>query len=185
MMSILGIIPARGGSKRLPGKNLRSFLGKPLLQITIEQAKKALPVSVVTTDDVEMISLSLECGIKALLRPLELATDDASSSEVVKHVIWTYPNFEWFCLLQPTSPLRLWTDIQNCVEIAKSTGKSVHSTFNGKPNGAVYVGKTWNFDGDFWGGIKYEMPEERSVDIDTLEDFLKAEKYGNQVRATP
>jgi CMP-N-acetylneuraminic acid synthetase len=159
--------------------------GKSLLQITLEQAKKALPVSVTTTDDPEIIKESLKCGVKALLRPEILATDDASSADVVNHVLWTYPGFEWFCLLQPTSPLRSVEDITNCVELAQSTGKSVHSTFNGRPNGAVYVGKVLSFKGDFFG-IQYEMPEERSVDIDTLDDFLKAEKLSaDALRATP
>lgn len=184
-MSVLGIIPARGGSKRLPGKNLMLLHGKSLLQITLEQAKKALPVSVTTTDDHEIIKESLKCGVKTLLRPAILATDDASSADVVNHVIWTYPGFEWFCLLQPTSPLRSVEDITNCIELAKSTGKSVHSTYNGMPNGAVYVGKTLSFVGDFWNGIQYEMPEERSVDIDTLEQFQLAEKIlGHQIRAS-
>jgi CMP-N-acetylneuraminic acid synthetase len=179
---VLGIIPARGGSKRLPGKNLKLFNGKSLIQVTIEQAKKALPVSVVTTEDSKIILEALKHGVKVLLRPTEYATDDASSADVVKHVLWTYPQFEWFCLLQPTSPLRSVEDIKNCVEIALSTGKSVHSTYQGKPNGAIYIGHTWNWCGDFWSGIQYEMPEERSIDIDTLEDFLKAEKYANAVR---
>jgi CMP-N-acetylneuraminic acid synthetase len=185
-LSILGIIPARGGSKRLPGKNLKQMAGKSLLQITIEQAKKALPVSVVSTEDPEITKEALKHGIKVLLRPKVLATDDASSAEVVKHVLWTYPDFEWFCLLQPTSPLRSVEDIRNCIDLAVSTGKSVHSTFEGKPNGAVYVGHTWNWCGDFWSGIQYEMPQERSIDIDTLEQFELAENLlEDALRATP
>lgn len=186
--SVLGIIPARGGSKRLPGKNLRMIAGKSLLRITVEQAKKALPVCVVTTDDEKIILEALRCGVKALLRPAELATDDASSGDVVKHVIWTYPEFEWYCLLQPTSPCRTVTDILACIDLAEQSGKSVVSTYKAKPNGAVYVGRTWKFSGDFWGdAVHYEMPKERSIDIDTLADFNEAERVinGNLVRVTP
>ena len=183
-MSVIGIIPARGGSKRLPGKNLKKLGGKSLIQITIEQAKKALPVSVVTTDSTDIIKEALKFQVKCLLRPAYLATDEASSSDVVQHVIWTYPDFEWFCLLQPTSPLRFVEDITNCIELAQSTGKSVHSTYEGKPNGAVYVGHTWNWCGNF-EGIQYEMPMERSVDIDTIEDFNLAENIiANTVRTS-
>ena len=176
MISMFGIIPVRGGSKRLPGKNLRNFHGQSLLARTIQQAKQALPVSVVTTDNEKMILEALDCGVKALCRPEHLATDKATTADVVDHVIWNYPKFEWFCLLQVTSPLRTVDDIINCIDLARSTGKPVISTFNGKTNGAIYIHRVISFKGDFeTGAIHYEMPEERSIDINTLEDFKRAE----------
>ncbi len=176
MKSIFGIIPARGGSKRLPGKNLKLLMGVSLLERTIRQARKAFPVSVVTTDSQEIIKEALRCGVTALLRPDRLASDTATSAEVVDHVIMTYPRFEWFCLLQVTSPLRTVDDILACMDLADKSGKPVVSVYKGRPNGAVYIGKTLSFAGDFFtGAILYEMPEERSVDIDTLEDFKRAE----------
>ena len=182
MMSILGIIPARGGSKRLPGKNLKTLGGKSLIRIACEQAKKALPVSVVTTDYYEIILEALSCGVKSLLRPSELATDQATTKDVVKHVLETYPGFDWFCLLQPTSPLRSVEDITNCIELAKGTGQPVHSTYQGKPNGAVYVGR-WNFE--TFNGLHYEMPWERSIDIDTQHDLDEAEAIlGHEIRTS-
>lgn len=177
MESIFGIIPARGGSKRLPGKNLMLLKGVSLLERTIRQAKRAFPVSVVTTDSSEIIKETLRCGITALLRPDRLASDTATSAEVVDHVILTYPRFEWFCLLQVTSPLRTVEDIFSCIDLADQSGKPVVSVYKGKPNGAIYIGKTLSFAGDFFtGAILYEMPEERSVDIDTIEDFRRAEE---------
>lgn len=174
--SIFGIIPARGGSKRLPGKNLKLLAGVSLLERTIRQAKKALPVSVVTTDDGAIILEAIRCGMKALKRPKELATNSATSGDVVKHVIGVYPAFEWFCLLQPTSPLRTVDDILACIDLAEQSGRSVVSTYKGKTNGAVYIGKTLSFDGDFErNAVFYDMPAERSIDIDTQEDFDKAE----------
>ena len=176
MKSIFGIIPARGGSKRLPGKNLKLLNGVSLLERTIRQAKKALPVSVVTTDSDAIIKETLRCGLVALLRPDRLATDEATSADVVDHVLLTYPGFEWFCLLQPTSPLRSVDDILECMEIAQDTGQAVVSVHNGKPNGAIYIHRVMYFKGDFLNNaILYEMPEERSIDIDTQEDFDKAE----------
>lgn len=174
--SILGIIPVRSGSKRLPGKNMMLLDGMTLLERTIRQAKKALPVSVVSTDDDKMILEALRCGVTALLRPKSLATDEATSGDVVKHVLSNYLKFDWFCLLQVTSPLRTVDDILSCIELADQSGKPVISTYKDKPNGAVYIGKVWKFDGDFWtDAIHYEMPEKRSVDIDTLEDFKRCE----------
>src|SRR5512146_1548542 len=123
--SVFGIIPARGGSKRLPGKNLKQLCGKSLLQITIEQAKKALPVSVVSTDSDAIILEALSLRMPSLLRPKHLATDDATSAAVVDHVIYNFPEFEWFCLLQVTSPLRRVEDILNCIELAYESGRSV------------------------------------------------------------
>jgi CMP-N-acetylneuraminic acid synthetase len=176
--SILGIIPARGGSKRLPGKNLKLLNGKTLLAITIEQARHALPVSIVTSDNAEIINEALACGVRALLRPASLATDTATSGDVVKHVLSAHPGFEWFCLLQPTSPCRLVSDIQECMLLAEQTGKPVVSTFCGKPNGAIYIGKTLSFVGDFLHkAVFYEMPLWRSVDIDTQEDLDIAKIY--------
>lgn len=172
--SIFGIIPARGGSKRLPGKNLMLLDGVSLLERTIRQAKKALPVSVVTTEDNQIIREALRCGVKALLRPKSLATDEATSGDVVKHVIDTYLNFDWFCLLQVTSPMRTVDDILSCIDLAEQSGKAVVSTYRSKPNGAVYIGRAWKFNGDFWtDAVHYEMPEDRSIDIDTMEDFRR------------
>ena len=178
MESIIGIIPARGGSKRLPGKNLKLLGGISLLERTIRQARKALPVSIVSSDSTEIINETLRCGITALLRPPELATDTATSAAVVNHVIWTFPDFEWFCLLQPTSPLRTVDDILACIDLADQSGRPVVSVYKGLPNGAVYIHPTLSFKGDFCeNAVLYEMPEERSIDIDTLADFTRAEAF--------
>lgn len=175
MESIFGIIPARGGSKRLPGKNLMLLNGISLLERTIRQAKKALPVSVVSTDSNEIIKETLRCGIKALLRPAILATDNATSASVVHHVLLTYPDFEWFCLLQPTSPLRSVDDILACMDLADQSGRPVVSVYKGKTNGAIYIHKTLSFKDDFMeNAVLYEMPEERSIDIDSKADFDRA-----------
>lgn len=174
--SIFGIIPARGGSKRLPGKNLKLLGGISLLARTIQQAKHALPVSVVTTDDPRILLEALRCGVKALHRPADLATDTATSADVVKHVLGTYPGFEWFCLLQVTSPLRSVNDILSCMDLAEQSGRSVVSTYKGVANGAVYIGRVLSFDGDFEkNAVFYDMPAQRSIDIDTQADFDRAE----------
>jgi len=117
---ILGLIPARGGSSRVERKNIREVGGKPLIAHTIEQAQKseALTRTVVSTDDEGIASFAQEYGGDTpFIRPAELATDTASSASVVTHALnWLEDNgeeFESVCLLQPTSPLRSTTDIDD------------------------------------------------------------------------
>ena len=186
--SVFGIIPARGGSKRLPGKNLKKLAGMSLLERTISQAKKALPVSVVTTEDTQITLEALRCGLHVLRRPDSLATDSATSEDVINHAVNAYMSFKWFCLLQPTSPLRTVNDIQECVKWAIRENRSVVSVCDGRRNGAVYVGRTLTIPNLYFAdAMYYEMPYERSIDIDTQEDFDEAERILNatEIRATP
>ncbi len=119
-------------------------------------------------------------------RPSNLATDDALTSDVVRHALMTYPlKYDAFVLLQPTSPLRTADDVCAAINLLYDTphADTVISVSEGSeaPNGAVYVARTAWFlerrtfvDGNT---ILMEMPIERSVDIDTLSDFEKAEDY--------
>jgi N-acylneuraminate cytidylyltransferase len=112
-MKILAIIPARGGSKGVPRKNIK-LLGKmPLIEYTINAAKAAIGISeiVVSTEDAEIAIAAEVCGCKPpFIRPAELALDDTASIEVVRHAIAFYESqgvfFEAICLLQPTTPFR-------------------------------------------------------------------------------
>jgi CMP-N-acetylneuraminic acid synthetase len=178
MESVIAIIPARGGSKRLPGKNLMQLDGVSLLARTIQQAREIFQITIVSSDDWNILEEAGSLGVNILKRPAILATDTATSAEVVSHALSLYPGFKWFCLLQVTSPLRSQNDILACLDMADSSGEPVISTCNGLPNGAVYVWPTDRFKGDFaTGALHHEMPPERSLDIDTLEDFEKAEDY--------
>ena len=121
--SILGLIPARGGSKGLLGKNIKPLLGKPLIAWTIEQAlaSKYLDRVIVSTDSEEIAEISRKYGAKApFIRPKELATDEARSEDVVFHAIEFFKdrgtNFDYVTLLEPTSPLRKNTDIDEGIE---------------------------------------------------------------------
>jgi len=104
---ILAVIPARGGSKGIPRKNLRPLLGKPLIAWSIEAARGAKSVDrvVVSTEDPEIASVSRKFGAEVLDRPHELATDDAGTLEVLQHVVEKIPA-DTIVLLQPTSPIR-------------------------------------------------------------------------------
>ena len=119
-MRTLAIIPARGGSKRLPGKNVRPLLGKPLIQWTIEFARSVswFDTVEVSTDSQEIAVHCAPVGIDVeRLRPASLATDEATSVDVVIDVLdWLLgkgEHYDLVALLQPTTPLRLrghWDD---------------------------------------------------------------------------
>jgi CMP-N,N'-diacetyllegionaminic acid synthase len=112
-MRILALIPARGGSKRLPGKNIRPLGGKPMITWSIEVAKEAPSICdvLVSTDDPSIAALCIDAGcFVPWLRPAELATDEASSVDVALHALNWYEaekgSVDGLLLLQPTSPFR-------------------------------------------------------------------------------
>ncbi|MBN1762919.1 MAG: acylneuraminate cytidylyltransferase family protein [Methanomicrobia archaeon] len=128
---IIAIIPARGGSKGLPRKNIKPLLGKPLIAWTIEQAKKSKYIDkvIVSTEDEEIAEISKEYGAEvSFLRPKELARDDSPTIEVILHAInWFEKRDEYFdlvVLLEPTSPLRDVEDIDNCVKMLVNNPKA-------------------------------------------------------------
>lgn len=123
-MKVLGLIPARGGSKGVPRKNIRLLNGKPLLAYTAEAALRAQNLSrvVLTTEDEEIAETGRQCGLDVpFMRPAELAQDSTPSLAVVRHAVLTLKemgaDFDAICLLQPTNPLRRAEDIDACVAL--------------------------------------------------------------------
>jgi N-acylneuraminate cytidylyltransferase/CMP-N,N'-diacetyllegionaminic acid synthase len=135
--TVLAIIPARGGSKGIPQKNIKLLAGKPLIAWTLENAKKSKYIDriIVSTDSQEIANVSLKYGAEApFIRPRELAADETPSSEVIVHTIkWFEINrnqkFNVFILLQPTSPLRNGNQIDSALEnfISNSNNKCLVS----------------------------------------------------------
>lgn len=171
---------------RLPGKNMRPFAGTPLLGLAIRLAQLvgSFGTVAVTSDDPGMLAYARGLGATTVTRPPELATSAASVYDAIRHAYATldFP-YTFICLLQPTSPLRLPGDILGCLSLAfEADAPAVASRAEGSdvPNGAVYVARTsWLLDGGNWdspGVLPYYMPVERSVDINTLEDFEAAER---------
>lgn len=125
---MLAIIPAREGSKRLPGKNIKLLAGKPLIVHTIEAALKASGISrvIVSTDSKIIASIAEEAGAECpFLRPLELASDTATSNDVFKFTIQKLENIENIkieevAILQPTSPLRNSKHIDEAIMLFKN-----------------------------------------------------------------
>tara|TARA_A100001015_G_scaffold260697_1_gene305632 strand:- start:1279 stop:1977 length:699 start_codon:yes stop_codon:yes gene_type:complete len=115
----LAIIPARKGSKGVPSKNTKLIFNKPLISWTIEAAQKSKYINkiVVSTDchKVKAIAESYNINVPKL-RPDNLSTDTASSDDVIKHELNDRKNFDIVCMLQPTSPLRDFNDIDSAFE---------------------------------------------------------------------
>ncbi len=205
---VLGIIPARGGSKGIPGKNIRMVAGKPLIAWTIEAVKesKYLDRIILSSDDDEIIKVAKEWHLEVpFVRPADLARDDTPGIDPVLHALGELPGFDYVVLLQPTSPLRTAEDIDKCIEKCLELGalsgvsvtqpdKSPYVMYtlagqNLRPlldnnsyacrqdipkilalNGAVYVAQVdWIREKKTFvteDTIAYEMPKERSIDID-------------------
>lgn len=214
--SILAIIPARGGSKGVPRKNIRDFAGKPLIAWTIEEAKKSKYIdrTIISSDDDEIIDVAKKYGGDApFKRPAELARDDSPGIDAIIHAMEQFPQYDLIMMLQVTSPLRRVEDIDGCIEhfmkydqgsacvsISVAEQNPYWMYFLDKTNklnpilktednlyqrqklpvvyvlnGAVYIAardfilKNRAFVAK--ETIGYEMPMERSIDIDNEMDF--------------
>ncbi len=120
MKKYLAIIPARGGSKRLPRKNLLPLQGKPLIEWTIESALQSAYIDdvCVTSDDNEVLKIAKNTGCLTIERPDYLANDTATTFDAVKHTIEDLSeNYEYIVLLQPTSPLRTAMHIDEAINL--------------------------------------------------------------------
>ena len=223
--NILAIIPARGGSKGIYRKNIKKIFGKPLIQWTINEAKKVSQISktIISTDDLEIAKLANKLGADVpFIRPKKLASDNSLGIDVVLHALKEFQNFKYILLLQPTSPLRSEKDIKKMINfVEKNNIKSSVSvtrtreypqltySMNNKRrlkkefklynqdhlrqkykalyqvNGALYMAQTrWILKNKTFINQEtygYEMPIERSIDIDdqydwTVADFLLKSK---------
>ena len=124
IQKIVAIIPARGGSKGIPRKNIRLLAGKPLIAYSIEAALNSKYINriIISTEDKEIADISRKYGAEVIERPEELAKDNSQTIDVVKHVLENLKKNESYtpdiiALLQPTSPLRTKEDIDNGIEL--------------------------------------------------------------------
>jgi len=122
--TFLAIILARGGSKRLPRKNILSLNGKPLIAYSIEAGlrSKYIDKVIVSSDDKEILDISKEFGADIIKRPDILADDTATSFDALKHTIENVEEYDYTILLQPTSPLRDENDIDSAIELLEIKG---------------------------------------------------------------
>lgn len=122
-MKICGLIPARGGSKGVPRKNIKMLGDKPLIAYTIDDARKSKYLSnvIVSTDDIEIANIAKFYGAEIpFMRPKKLAQSETQMVDVIKHVINFYESigekFDLYCILQPTTPYRVENDIDGTIE---------------------------------------------------------------------
>ena len=117
--TFLGIIPARAGSKRLPKKNILHLANKPLIAWSIEAGLKSKYIDdvIVTSDGDEILDIAKKYGSKTIKRPDELASDEATSFDAIKHTIDNLEKYDYVVLLQPTSPLRTEQHINKAIEL--------------------------------------------------------------------
>jgi CMP-N,N'-diacetyllegionaminic acid synthase len=223
-MRVLGVVPARGGSKGVPRKNIRMLDGRPLVVHTIDAAlaSSLLTTLIVSTDDPEIADISVRAGAQVpFVRPTELATDLAGAIPVLQHALRSVEAsgaapFDAVMMLQPTTPFRTADDIDAAIETLRRSGADsvisvadvggyhparmkylegdrlvdmpVCEAYENQPrqelrpvyirNGAIYLTRREVL---LRGSLKGEdsraliMPDERSVNIDTMGDFRYAE----------
>ncbi|CAM4089993.1 acylneuraminate cytidylyltransferase family protein [Vibrio neonatus] len=118
---VIALIPARGGSKRLPRKNILSLAGKPLINWTIEAARKCSYIDeiIVSTDDQDIMDVAVDCGaVVPELRPKALSSDEAKTEDVVFYTLEKFAqDADILILLQPTSPLRQAKHIEQALDL--------------------------------------------------------------------
>lgn len=153
---MIAIIPARSGSKGLPGKNIKNLLGKPLIAYTIEAALKSSYISdvIISTDDQEIYNIAIKYGAKkTFLRPKHLANDDSLAIDNYIYTVNKLNNeFDYtitdFIILQPTSPLRKTKDIDQAIALFKKNNADSVISYT-KENHPISWHKYINEDGEF------------------------------------
>lgn len=154
---VLAVIPARGGSKGVPFKNIKEVGGKPLIAWVIEAAKKSFYIDrlILSSDDDQIIEKTLEWGCEVpFRRPAELAGDSSSTIDAILHAVESIPGYDIVVVLQPTSPLVEAFDIDACIKkMVVSSAKSCVSMT--EPGKSPY----WMFTLDAGGFIAPLMDE--------------------------
>ena len=120
--TFLAIIPARGGSKRLPRKNVLDLNSKPLIAYSIEAGLKSKYIDkvIVSSDDDEILEVAKQYKADTIQRPIELSNDTATTFDAIKHTIYNFEKYDYIVLLQATSPLRNEKHIDGAIELLES-----------------------------------------------------------------
>jgi N-acylneuraminate cytidylyltransferase len=132
---VIAVVPARGGSKSVPGKNIRPLGGKPLLSWSIDVAKQVQEIDriIVSTDDAQIAEVGRSGGAEIYTRPAHLATDEALVIDALKDLLATLHSEgeepEWVVLLEATCPLRTPEDVRACLNLVVEGGYDSVATF--------------------------------------------------------
>jgi len=187
------LIPARGGSQRIPGKNIKDFHGKPIIAYSIETAleSKLFDRVIVSSDDSETWRIGEESGATFLRRETEFAADEVGTQEVAQHELKDLETIlgdigEYACVIYPCSPLLEAEDLIDGFMRLKETGVDyVYSTDRkGIDCGNFYFGKTEAFiEGRPLdrSSLKFYIPKNRAIDINTEDDWERAEQMYEEI----
>ena len=171
-LDIVAIVPARGGSKRLPGKNMLPLAGKPLIQWTLDAAKASGVIDLIlaTSDDAAVLDLARRQEVMTITRPENLATDTATTIDAVLHALSTLESKGYTAqrvmLLQPTSPLRTADDIRNAVTRMDDTGAASVVSVCEMEHSPLWA-NTLPTDGNMDDFLPHELLKKRSQDLPT------------------
>lgn len=208
---ILGVIPARGGSKGLPRKNILPLAGRPLIEWSIRSAQRSrlLDHFVVSTEDDEIATVAKRAGTDVSRRPLELASDTARTIDVLQDIAKNFPEAKAFVVLQPTSPLRPDTLIDECIRDYRdskcddlATGYyckfqefGAHNNMRRQDyrgffydDGSVYVLNRELVESGQWSGkniFRKEIPKQYTYEIDDEVDFFILEQLIRKYASIP
>ena len=165
--TFLAIIPARGGSKRLPRKNILDLCGKPLIVHTIEAALKSKYISkvIVSSDDEEILNIAKEYKADFIKRPDELASDTATTFDALKHTLENVEKYDYVVLLQPTSPLRSEKHIDEAIEFLKEKNADAIVSVCEMDHSPLWS-NTLPKDGNMSNFLKDEILNKRSQDLE-------------------
>jgi CMP-N,N'-diacetyllegionaminic acid synthase len=187
-MNVLAIIPARGGSKGIPGKNIKKINGKPLLHYTISASLKSKFISktIVSTDDIKIAKIAKKIGAEIIIRPKNLANDKAQIEPAIDHVLELLKNKEKYVpdviiLLQNTSPLRTSKHIDNAFN--KFKRKKLDSILSASPSHQFIwrtrnqIAKPFNYDPNHRLNrqeISKDFKENGAIYITKYKNFIKS-----------
>ncbi len=165
--TFLAIIPARGGSKRLPRKNVLELCGKPLIAWSIEAGLKSKYIDklIVTSDDEDILSISEKYGSDIIKRPEELSNDTATTFDALKHTIDNLEKYDYIVLLQPTSPLRNEKYLDEAIELLEQKNADAVISVCEMDHSPLWS-NTLPEDGCMKSFLKEEVLNKRSQDLD-------------------
>lgn len=183
-MSAIAVIPARGGSRRIPKKNIREFHGKPIIAYSIEAARasKLFSKIVVSTEDDEIAAVAKKYGAEVLIRPEHLAQDEVGTQEVMAHAMIEFHEHAVACCIYPTAPMITGEDLARGRHSLRNHGTIYAMSVNEEPlydAGQWYWGYTWAF-ADRAPLIAphtamVPIDKGRVCDINTEQDWVRAE----------
>lgn len=165
--TFLAVILARGGSKRLPGKNVLTLNGKPLIVWSIIAAlrSKYIDKVVVSSDDDEILNIAKGYGVNIIKRPAQLANDKASSFDAIKHTIKNCEKYDFTILLQPTSPLRNENHIDESIELLELKKSDAIISVSEAEHSPLWCNKL-PYDNSMENFLSNEILNKRSQDLD-------------------